>query len=696
MSTRVQHIRGTTSEVESVTPLPGELGFDTAKKEPHLGDGATAGGIRLAKKNISEIVVAAQLTGNTNDYAPTNVKHAGALIISTDAARDITGLVPSTVTDGTDGREITIYNGGSFNATLKDQSLGSAAANRFDLGGADLVLSPKTSATLRYRVGISRWELKAQTAGAAVAASAVIARTLAASALGFSMVNGKLVESRNAGAVTYAIKTLADADPSVSDPVLVILRNGTLATGDFTMMTLTAATSVTVSSGSSLGTSNGAAFKVWLVGFNDAGTFRMGVVNALDGASAVAVLTPDQLASSTAEGGAGAADSALVFYTGTAVASKPYAVLGYADYPSGQAAAGTWATAPTTLQLYHAAVPLPGRNPAAQVRNLASPLINGTLVPSVSGNALTVAIKTLAGNDPSPTDPVYIVTRGVTAGNGDFTVSALTSATSITVPTSSTLGTANGVPFRLWLVAFNDGGSLRLGLINCLSGTDIYPLGQFPIASASVLPGNSAQVMYVQGPAGAISSKPYEILGYLNWESGLATAGTWSAGPTRTQLYMPGTPLPGQRVQKITSKLSTVTTGTTQVPADDTIPQQTEGDQYLTVSITPSSAANVLSKTALLTCACNAAQSVTAALFRDAAASAIAASIMTPPGAAALISIPITHDEIANGSSATTYKLRAGNGAASGSQTLTINGNSGNRLLGGSMASWLAVEELMG
>ena len=35
-------------------------------------------------------------------------------------------------------------------------------------------------------------------------------------------------------------------------------------------------------------------------------------------------------------------------------------------------------------------------------------LINGKIVPSVSSNNLTVALKTLAGNDPSASDPIYI------------------------------------------------------------------------------------------------------------------------------------------------------------------------------------------------------------------------------------------------------------------------------------------------
>jgi hypothetical protein len=51
-------------------------------------------------------------------------------------------------------------------------------------------------------------------------------------------------------------------------------------------------------------------------------------------------------------------------------------------------------------------------------------LLNGKIVPSVTSNNLTVAIKTLAGTDPSATDPVY-------CRIGD-TVRAITSALSIT------------------------------------------------------------------------------------------------------------------------------------------------------------------------------------------------------------------------------------------------------------------------
>jgi hypothetical protein len=51
-------------------------------------------------------------------------------------------------------------------------------------------------------------------------------------------------------------------------------------------------------------------------------------------------------------------------------------------------------------------------------------MINGRILPSVASNNLTVALKTLAGTDPSATDPVYVMIGGV--------VRSITSALSIT------------------------------------------------------------------------------------------------------------------------------------------------------------------------------------------------------------------------------------------------------------------------
>lgn len=57
-------------------------------------------------------------------------------------------------------------------------------------------------------------------------------------------------------------------------------------------------------------------------------------------------------------------------------------------------------------------------------------ILNGKFVKSVSSNNLTVALKTLAGNDPSATDPVF-----VRIGN---TVRMITSSLSVTAKNSGT------------------------------------------------------------------------------------------------------------------------------------------------------------------------------------------------------------------------------------------------------------------
>jgi len=79
---------------------------------------------------------------------------------------------------------------------------------------------------------------------------------------------------------------------------------------------------------------------------NNAGTIELAAVNISGGTQ----LDETNLISTTAEGGAGAADSASVVYSTTARTSLAYRVIGYIE--STQATAGTWATAPSTIQGY--------------------------------------------------------------------------------------------------------------------------------------------------------------------------------------------------------------------------------------------------------------------------------------------------------------------------------------------------------
>ncbi len=317
---------------------------------------------------------------------------------------------------------------------------------------------------------------------------------------------------------------------------------------------------------------------------------------------------------------------------------------------------------------------------------------NVAFAASIGASALTISLKGINGNDPSAINPVKVPFRNVTVATGDLTILSITSATSLVVPSTATLGTSNNTAFRLWIVGFNDAATFRLGVINCLSGGSVYPLSGFGIASSTLIAAasNSAQVFYT---GTAVTSKAYALLGYVTYESGLATAGTWSATPTRIQPIQVGTALPGSIVQIASNATGAVGSGSTLIPFDDTIPQITEGNEYMTQAITPSSTASLLRITASAFLASSAAaQSLTMALFQDATANALAAVQDTTYGANGSLTSVLRHSMLAGIASSTTFRIRAGGSQAG---TTTFNGFNAARIYGGVSASYLQIEEIM-
>lgn len=327
-----------------------------------------------------------------------------------------------------------------------------------------------------------------------------------------------------------------------------------------------------------------------------------------------------------------------------------------------------------------------------------STMVNGTIVASVSSNILTVAIKTLAGTDPSSTDPVYFFFRNATAATGDYTVITVTAALNMTInATGATLGTANTTPFRLWLTAFNNAGTVVLALWQSVTGgaspTGLAPLNEAAVASTTGISGTATAAGTFYTPNGtSLTGKAFRVLGYLEYGSGLTTAGTYASGPTTIQLFGPGIRKPGDIIQEAIQQTGAVSTGSTIMPFDDTIPQNTEGDQYMSQSLTPVFAGNVL----IVNCIANVAGSTlgnaNVALFQDSGANALAASTVTVPAANYTETIPIGYRGIAGTTSSTTFKIRIGPSSAF---TITFNGQAGGRIFGGVMGSILRVTEIM-
>lgn len=145
----------------------------------------------------------------------------------------------------------------------------------------------------------------------------------------------------------------------------------------------------------------------------------------------------------------------------------------------------------------------------------------------------------------------------------------------------------------------------------------------------------------------------------------------------------------GDVIQVQRFETGAVSTGTTAIPDDDTIPQNTEGDQYMTVSITPTNVNSTLKIDVAVSGSCSAENKFMAALFQDSTANALAVGFgggTNGNGQQA----SFTHYMTAGTTSSTTFKVRA----ASSTGTFTFNGIGGTRRFGGVMASSITVTEI--
>lgn len=133
-----------------------------------------------------------------------------------------------------------------------------------------------------------------------------------------------------------------------------------------------------------------------------------------------------------------------------------------------------------------------------------------------------------------------------------------------------------------------------------------------------------------------------------------------------------------------------VATGTTLVPWDDSIPQIGEGNEYMTLAYTPTSATNVLEIEVVFHAAGSGGGVMTAALFQDATANALAAASQTLGVANAIVCNKITHRQVAGTTSAITFRVRGGSDTAG---TTTFNGTGSARKLGGVLLSSIKVNE---
>lgn len=306
---------------------------------------------------------------------------------------------------------------------------------------------------------------------------------------------------------------------------------------------------------------------------------------------------------------------------------------------------------------------------------------------SVGGGALTVALKTLAGADPSYSDLMFVAFRSAAVGSGAILARAVSAALSVTIPSATTIGTTNGVAYKIYVGAIDNAGTVELAVYLSQSLTNLEvrnPYDESIISTAAIAGGANPFTWY---STTARANVPVTVLGYF--EANEAVAGTWGTAPAL--VVTNPSERPGQVIQVAYSQTGAVANGATVIPFDDTIPQNIEGDQYMTLAITPKSLTSLLRISVEGQFASSNANEITMALFQDATANALQAVITEYTAANMIAKQSIKHTLSSQTVAATTFKTRAGPALAG---TVTFNGFNVTRKFGGVFNSFIQIEEI--
>jgi hypothetical protein len=218
-------------------------------------------------------------------------------------------------------------------------------------------------------------------------------------------------------------------------------------------------------------------------------------------------------------------------------------------------------------------------------------------------------------------------------------------------------------------------GSGTAGMVRTIRATGAWTLTN----NANIIVPTGANVTAAAGDIIVVRAEGSGVTRVLDWQR--ASGQALSAPVSNT----------GKILQTLVSRPGTVATGTTIIPYDNTIPQITEGDQYLTQAITPGNVANTLIIDVCVTIGLSAAGDVTVALFQDSTANALDAMAVNINGAGVTRTVSFRYIMVAGTTSSTTFRVRIGPGTA---LTLTFNGSGGTQLYGGVAGSSIVVQEI--
>jgi len=135
---------------------------------------------------------------------------------------------------------------------------------------------------------------------------------------------------------------------------------------------------------------------------------------------------------------------------------------------------------------------------------------------SVAANALTITV-----------NPCTLQFRSTTLTDGTPETVVLSSAATVVVPNTATLGTANATMARLAVLAINNAGTIEAAVINVAGGINLDESG---LISTTTVGTGSDSALVAYSTTGR-SNVAYRVLGYIRITQ--ATAGVWATAPTR-------------------------------------------------------------------------------------------------------------------------------------------------------------------
>lgn len=217
------------------------------------------------------------------------------------------------------------------------------------------------------------------------------------------------------------------------------------------------------------------------------------------------------------------------------------------------------------------------------------------------------------------------------------------------------------------------------------AGTDYYAPGSTDVAVADGGTGRSSHTAYAVICGGTTATDAQQSIASVGTSGQVLTSNGASALPT-----FQAASATGRQLQVVSNSINTFDSTTTAFPWDNTVPQNTEGKEFITQAITPQNASSMLDIFLYAVVGANGSVGFCGiGLFADSVANAIKCAV-SGLNATLVNTISLRYRISATNTSARTYKGRYGANAG----TCSLNGDTALRY-NGKMESGIIIEEIL-